>query len=111
MDYHVFVLSRVREAVQRGASPEDAISEGVRTSAGVVTSAAVVMMAAFGVFATLSTIDMKQLGIGLASAVAIDATIVRGVLLPATLQLLGRRAWQESRVARVIPAIGHSEPA
>ena len=111
MDYHVFVLSRIREAVQRGASPEDAISEGVRTSAGVVTSAAVVMMAAFGIFATLSTIDMKQLGIGLASAVAIDATIVRGVLLPATLQLLGRRAWEESRVARAIPAIGHRELA
>lgn len=93
MDYHVFVLSRVREASREGLDPAEAIRAGVARSGSVVTSAAAVMIAAFGIFATLSTIDMKQLGVGLAAAILIDATIVRGVLLPATLRLLGTRAW------------------
>ena len=97
MDYHVFVLSRIREAHRAGASASDAIAIGIERTAGVVTSAAVVMVGAFGVFATLSTIDMKQLGVGLATAVLLDATIVRGVLLPAALQLLGENAWHEGR--------------
>lgn len=111
MDYHVFVLSRIREAVNAGATPSDAIEIGVRKTSGVVTSAAVVMIAAFGIFATLSTIDMKQLGVGLAAAIAIDATIVRGVLLPAALRLLGERAWTESRIASRLPLLGHERPA
>ncbi len=92
MDYHVFVVSRVREAWNRGASPAEAVRLGVSRSAGVVTSAAAVMVAVFAIFATLSTLEMKQLGIGLATAVLLDATLVRGVLLPAVLSLLGRRA-------------------
>jgi RND superfamily putative drug exporter len=92
MDYHVFVVSRVREAFTAGASPRDAVRLGVARSAGVVTSAAAVMVAVFAIFATLSTLEMKQLGVGLATAVLLDATLVRGVLLPAVLALLGRRA-------------------
>jgi putative drug exporter of the RND superfamily len=92
MDYHVFVVSRVREAHTAGASPRDAVRLGVARSAGVVTSAAAVMVAVFSIFGTLSTLEMKQLGVGLAAAVLLDATLVRGVLLPAVLALLGRRA-------------------
>ena len=89
MDYHVFILSRIKEAVDRGESTEDAISHGIKSTAGVVTAAAIVMVGVFGIFATLQFIDMKQFGVGLATAVLIDATLVRGVLLPATMKLLG----------------------
>lgn len=93
MDYHVLILSRIREAFDDGMSSEDAVAHGITQSAGVVTSAAAVMIAVFAVFATLSNIDFKMMGVGLATAVLIDATIVRGVLLPATMQLLGERNW------------------
>ncbi|MEI2732451.1 MAG: MMPL family transporter [Dermatophilaceae bacterium] len=92
MDYHVFVMSRVREARDAGMSPRAAVRAGVARSAGVVTSAAAVMIGVFAVFGTLSVLEMKQLGVGLAVAVLLDATVVRGVLLPATLALLGERA-------------------
>ena len=82
MDYHVFVVSRIREAVLRGVPTSEAVAEGITGSAGVVTSAAVVMVGVFSIFATLSTIDMKQLGVGLAVAILIDATIIRAVVLP-----------------------------
>jgi putative drug exporter of the RND superfamily len=94
MDYHVFILSRIRELRVRGASTRDAVIGGVAGSAGVVTSAAVIMVAVFSVLATLSIIQTKMLGVGLAAAVLIDATVVRGVLLPAALSLLGDRAWR-----------------
>lgn len=94
MDYHVFVTSRVREARDGGADPRTAVRLGVARSAGVVTSAAAVMVGVFAVFATLSLLEMKQLGVGLAVAVLLDATVVRGVLLPAALALLGDRAHQ-----------------
>jgi uncharacterized membrane protein YdfJ with MMPL/SSD domain len=93
MDYHVFILSRIREAFDRGMSTEDAITHGIKTTAGTVTSAAIVMVGAFAIFATLPILDMKQMGIGLAAAVLIDATIVRGVLLPASMKLLGDWNW------------------
>jgi uncharacterized membrane protein YdfJ with MMPL/SSD domain len=93
MDYHVFILSRIKEAVDRGASTEDAVTQGIKSTAGVVSAAALVMVAVFGIFATLSFIDMKQFGVGLAAAVLIDATLVRGVLLPATMKLLGDWNW------------------
>ena len=93
MDYHVFILSRVREAWQSGMSTEDAVRSGITSTAGTVTSAAIVMVGVFATFATLSLIDMKQMGIGLAVAVLIDATIIRGVLLPSTMRLLGERTW------------------
>jgi RND superfamily putative drug exporter len=93
MDYHVFILSRIRELWSGGATARDAIVDGVGKSAGVVTSAAVIMVAVFSIFATLDMIDVKMLGVGLAAAVLIDATLVRGVVLPAALALLGERAW------------------
>jgi uncharacterized membrane protein YdfJ with MMPL/SSD domain len=93
MDYHVFILSRIREAVQRGASTEDAVAHGIKTTAGVVTSAAIVMVAVFSVFVALSYLFFKEFGIGLAAAILIDATIVRGVLLPASMKLLGDWNW------------------
>jgi RND superfamily putative drug exporter len=93
MDYHVLILSRVREAVGRGMSNDDAVAHGIRTTAGVVTSAALVMVAVFGSFALASDQLAKQIGIGLAVAILIDATIIRAVLLPATMKLLGARNW------------------
>ena len=93
MDYHVFILSRIRELWQGGASAKNAVTGGIARSAGVVTSAAVIMVAVFSIFATLSLIEFKVFGVGMAAAIFIDATVVRGVLLPAGLALLGDRAW------------------
>ena len=93
MDYHVFILTRIREGFDSGMKTEDAVSHGIKSTAGVVTSAAVVMVGVFAVFATLSLVIFKELGIGLGVAVLIDATLVRAVLLPATMKLLGERNW------------------
>jgi uncharacterized membrane protein YdfJ with MMPL/SSD domain len=93
MDYHVFVLSRIREAVDRGMSTENAVAYGIKSTAGIITSAAAVMVITFAMFATDGNQSMKQLGVGLAAAILIDATIVRAVLLPATMKLLGKRNW------------------
>jgi uncharacterized membrane protein YdfJ with MMPL/SSD domain len=93
MDYHVFILTRVRELYDRGMSTEDAVRTGISGSAGTVTTAAVVMVVVFSVFATLSFIDFKEMGVGLAVAILIDATIIRGVLLPASMKLLGDWNW------------------
>ena len=93
MDYHVFILSRIREAVDRGMSNDDAVAHGIKSTAGVVTSAALVMVAVFGSFALASDQLAKQIGVGLAAAILIDATIIRAVLLPATMKLLGERNW------------------
>jgi len=93
MDYHVFVVSRIREAHDRGLSTRDAVAHGIRISAGVVTSAAAIMVAVFAVFGTLSMTTFKQLGVGLAVAILLDATVVRAVLLPSVLALLGEKTW------------------
>jgi putative drug exporter of the RND superfamily len=93
MDYHVFILSRIRELWLGGAPARVAVTDGIARSAGVVTSAAVIMVAVFSIFATLSLIEFKMFGVAMAAAVLIDATVVRGVLLPAGLALLGDRAW------------------
>jgi uncharacterized membrane protein YdfJ with MMPL/SSD domain len=106
MDYHVFILTRIREAYDRGMSTEAAVSHGLRTTAGVVTSAAAVMVAVFGIFATLSFLDFKEMGVGLAAAILIDATIIRGVLLPATMKLLGERNWYLPRWLEWLPRVG-----
>ena len=107
MDYHVFILSRVREAYDRGMTTTDAIEQGIKTTAGVVTSAAIVMVGVFGIFATLPIIDMKQMGIGLAAAVLIDATIVRAVPLPATTTLLGEKNWYLPKWLDWLPQLEH----
>ncbi|HEX5980372.1 MAG TPA: MMPL family transporter [Thermoleophilaceae bacterium] len=93
MDYHVFILTRIREAFDRGMTTEDAVAHGIKSTAGVVTSAALVMVAVFSMFAMSSELQMQQMGIGLAAAVLIDATIIRGVLLPSAMKLLGDRNW------------------
>src|SRR6201999_380433 len=93
MDYHVFILSRVREAVDRGERTEEAVGHGIKSTAGGVTSAAAVMVAVFASFGLSTQQDMKQLAVGLSVAILIDATIVRAVLLPATMKLLGARNW------------------
>ncbi|MEY2535292.1 MAG: heme transporter, partial [bacterium] len=107
MDYHVFILSRIREAVDRGMRTEDAVTHGIKATAGTVTSAAIVMVAVFGVFATLSSLDFKQMGVGLAVAIAIDATIVRAVLLPATMKLLGTWNWYLPKRLDWLPQVAH----
>jgi RND superfamily putative drug exporter len=97
MDYHVFIISRIREAYDRGMSTEQAIAHGIRSTAGVVTAAAGVMVVLFGIFATLSQVSIKEIGIGLAAAVLIDATVVRTILLPATMRLLSDLNWYQPR--------------
>ncbi|MBL1096917.1 MMPL family transporter [Streptomyces coffeae] len=109
MDYHVFVVSRIREAHVRGLTTRDAIREGIRTTAGSVTGAAAIMVAVFAVFALLQMQDMQQMGVGLAVAVLVDATLVRMVLLPSVLALLGERAWYLPRALRWLPRLGHGE--
>jgi RND superfamily putative drug exporter len=106
----VFILSRIREAFDRGMSTEDAVSHGIRSTAGTVTSAAIVMVAVFGVFATLSSVVFKQLGIGLAVAILLDATLVRAILLPATMKLLGDKNWYLPKKLGWLPHVEH-EPA
>jgi uncharacterized membrane protein YdfJ with MMPL/SSD domain len=109
MDYHVFILSRIREAYDRGLKTEDAVAHGIKTTAGVVTSAAVVMVGAFAIFATMPILDMKEMGIGLAAAVLIDATIVRAVLLPATMKLLGDWNWYLPSWLEWLPRLDHGD--
>ncbi len=113
MDYHVFIVSRIKELVDRGLTTEDAVAQGIRTTAGTVTAAATVMVAVFGIFASLQELDIKQLGVGLAVAVLLDATIVRGVLLPATMTILGRWNWYLPRRLNWLPrwSIEPSQPA
>ena len=107
MDYHVFILSRIREAYDSGMRTDQAVSFGIRSTAGVVTSAAVVMVAVFAIFATLRALEFKQMGVGLAVAILIDATIVRAVLLPATMKLLGDWNWYLPKRLRWLPAVTH----
>jgi RND superfamily putative drug exporter len=114
MDYHVFIISRIKELVDRGASTEDAVKSGLHATAGVVTSAAVVMVAVFAVFASLTAMEFKQMGVGLALAILIDATIVRAVLLPATMKLLGEWNWYLPKKLSWLPKFAHEpklEPA
>jgi RND superfamily putative drug exporter len=109
MDYHVFILSRIREAVDGGMSTDRAVAHGIKQTAGVVTSAAIVMVAVFSIFATLSSLEFKQMGVGLAAAVLIDATVVRAVLLPATMKLLGDWNWYLPRRLSWLPKFEHEQ--
>jgi RND superfamily putative drug exporter len=106
MDYHVFILSRVKELVDGGMRTDDAVAQGIKSTAGVVTSAAVVMVGVFSIFVTLSLVDFKEFGVGLASAILIDATIIRGVLLPASMTLLGDWNWYLPQPLRWLPRRG-----
>ena len=117
MDYHVFILSRVKELVDQGVPTDQAVERGIRSTASTVTSAAAVMIAIFAIFASLQTLDIKQLGVGLAVAVLLDATLIRGVLLPATMKLLGDWNWYLPRWLEWMPRLsagaktarGHSQ--
>jgi RND superfamily putative drug exporter len=111
MDYHVFILSRIREVFDRGASTEEAVSQGIKSTAGVVTSAAIVMVGVFSIFGALSMMVFKQFGVGLAVAVLIDATIVRAVLLPASMKLLGDWNWYLPRWLDWLPRLEHAAAA
>jgi uncharacterized membrane protein YdfJ with MMPL/SSD domain len=114
MDYHVFIISRIREAVDGGMSTDRAVAYGIKQTAGVVTSAAIVMVAVFSIFATLSATEFKQMGVGLAAAILIDATVVRAVLLPATMKLLGDWNWYLPKKLSWLPKLEHErapEPA
>jgi RND superfamily putative drug exporter len=109
MDYHVFILSRIKELRDGGLSTEEAVSRGIRRTAGTVTSAAIIMVAVFAIFGTLRLIMMKQMGVGLGLAVLIDATVIRGVLLPATMKLLGEWNWYMPRWLEWVPALTPEE--
>jgi RND superfamily putative drug exporter len=112
MDYHVFIVSRIREFHDRGMSTEDAVAHGIKSTASVVTSAAIVMVGVFSIFGTLSFLFLKEFGIGLAVAVLIDATIVRAVLLPAAMSLLGDANWYLPKWLGWMPEVRHElEPA
>jgi uncharacterized membrane protein YdfJ with MMPL/SSD domain len=111
MDYHVFILSRVREGFDSGMKTEDAVAHGIKVTAGVVTSAAIVMVFVFSIFGTLSILLLKEFGVGLAAAILIDATIVRAVLLPATMKLLGDWNWYLPSWLEWLPKLGHEEKA
>lgn len=112
MDYHIFILSRVKELVDGGMKTEQAVELAVKGTAGTVTSAAVVMVAVFAVFATLRTLDIKQMGVGLAIAVFLDATVVRAVLLPAGMKLLGDWNWYLPQWLGWLPSMsGHGRAA
>jgi RND superfamily putative drug exporter len=111
MDYHVFILSRIKEAYDRGMKTDDAVAFGIKTTAGVVTSAAIVMVFVFSIFATLSVVMLKQFGVGLATAVLIDATIVRAVLLPAAMKLLGDWNWYLPKWLDWLPRLEHERSA
>jgi RND superfamily putative drug exporter len=110
MDYHVFILSRVREGVDSGMPSDEAVRYGITATAGVVTSAALVMFAVFSIFGSLSSLDVKQAGVGLAVAVLIDATVVRAVLLPASMKLLGDWNWYLPRALERLPRTGLEAP-
>jgi RND superfamily putative drug exporter len=97
MDYHVFVVSRIREAARRGVPTRLAIEEGIVSSASTVSSAAIIMVAVFAIFATLSIVEFKQLGVGLAAAILIDATVIRALVLPSLMRLLGEANWWAPR--------------
>jgi uncharacterized membrane protein YdfJ with MMPL/SSD domain len=109
MDYHVFILSRIKEGWDRGIGNDAAVEQGIRASAGVVTAAAAVMVAVFSIFATLSLLDLQEFGVGLAVAIAIDATLIRGVVLPAAMKLLGKWNWYMPGSLAWLPVLGHSE--
>jgi RND superfamily putative drug exporter len=111
MDYHVFILSRIKEGRDRGLSTDESIHHGIKKTAGVVTSASLVMVLVFLVFSTLPVIDMKEMGIGLAAAVLIDATLIRGVLLPASMKLLGEWNWYLPRWLSWLPELKHETEA
>jgi RND superfamily putative drug exporter len=112
MDYEVFLLSRVREEFGRHGDASRAVVDGMARTARVITAAAAIMVAVFGAFAFSSDVGLKLIGLGLAAAILVDATIVRMVLVPSVMQLLGGRTWwSPAWLDRALPRIGVEAPA
>jgi len=109
MDYHMFVLSRIKEAYEKGMSNEESVSVGIKATAGVITSAAAIMVAVFSIFAFMRLIGMKQFGVGLGVAVLLDATVIRSILLPASMKLLGDWNWYLPSWLEWIPRVQMAE--
>jgi uncharacterized membrane protein YdfJ with MMPL/SSD domain len=109
MDYHMFVLSRIKEAYEGGMSNEESVSVGIKATAGVITSAAAIMVAVFSIFAFMRLMGMKQFGLGLGVAVLIDATVIRSILLPASMKLLGDWNWYLPSWLEWIPRVRMAE--
>ena len=105
MDYHLFILTRIKEARDRGLDSRAAVAKGIAITSGTITSAASIMVVVFAVFVTLKFVFIQQLGLGLAVAVFIDATLIRSVLLPATMTLLGDWNWWMPRFLGWIPRV------
>jgi RND superfamily putative drug exporter len=105
MDYHLFLLTRIKEARDRGLSSNEAVAKGISITSGTITSAAVIMVMVFGVFMTLQVVFIRQLGLGLAVAVLLDATIVRSLLVPATMRLFGDWNWYIPKFLNWLPRI------
>jgi len=111
MDYHVFLLSRIRERFNQTGNNTEAVAFGLRSTGRLITGAALIMVAVFGGFALGDLVIMQQMGFGLAVAVFVDATIVRSVLVPATMRLLGRCNWYLPRWLEWLPKVGIGEGA
>ena len=112
MDYEVFLLTRIRERYDLHGSNERAVAEGIASSARIITSAAAIMVVVFGSFALTGVPTIKEVGVGLASAIAIDATITRLILVPATMRLLGDwNWWLPAWLDRRLPQLAHEVPA
>ena len=109
MDYHMFVLSRIKEAYEKGMSNEESVSAGIKATAATITSAAAIMVAVFTIFAFTRNIGLKQFGVGLGVAVLIDATVIRSILLPASMKLLGEWNWYLPSWLEWIPRIKMAE--
>ena len=109
MDYHVFILSRIREGHDKGMGTDEAIAHGIKSTAGVVTSAAIVMVGVFCIFGALQAMIFKQFGVGLAAAILIDATIIRAILLPASMKLLGDWNWYLPKWLEWLPRLEHEK--
>jgi RND superfamily putative drug exporter len=105
MDYHLFILTRIKEARDRGLDSRAAVAKGISVTSGTITSAASIMVVVFAVFVTLKFVFIQQLGLGLAVAVFIDATVIRCVLLPASMTLLGDWNWWMPRFLDWIPRV------
>jgi uncharacterized membrane protein YdfJ with MMPL/SSD domain len=111
MDYEVFLLSRIRERYEATGDTKTAVSQGLRASAATISSAALIMVAVFGVFASTGTPSIKEIGLGLSVAIALDATLVRLILVPATMEIMGRwNWWLPGWLDRLLPRAGFERP-
>ena len=105
MDYHFFILTRIKEARDRGLDSKSAVANGISVTAGTITSAAAIMVVVFSVFVTMKFTMIQQLGLGLAVAVFVDATVIRSILLPAVMRLLGDWNWYLPSFLRWLPRV------